>query len=273
MSLVKRSNYSTKLIFDVVEPPKVTKSIWEFIKHPFVWDSYLVFKIILPKLYGASFISKKLMDEFGKKVHSSVLIPSMMSKCIVLKKNINIVERLRISYLGALIEKDYPDLLFQLMSELHSKNVSFTLTIAGKYKQNSVGRFWEDKFRKSLFNSNIEFVESPTENSKNLLFENSDFLVLFRKPDELQEYTFPTRITELLGFGKVIVTNPVGDITNYFRDSVNCVLINELDLGKAVEQFYWAAKEENYLQMISNTVKLQQEEFSPVRNAQKILSI
>ena len=50
---------------------------------------------------------------------------------------------------------------------------------------------------------------------------------MFRYPDILQKYTFPTRIVELLSYQKPIIINLFGDLNKYFKNLVNCFVVDE----------------------------------------------
>ena len=108
MKEIKNNNYQTKIIFDIVEPPKSTNSIFEYFIHPFTFDSALVFKKDLNKFHGCTFISSKLYDKYKSKVNKSYILPSIkyysnLKFSCKIKSN---EKKVMLAYLGALNNKD-----------------------------------------------------------------------------------------------------------------------------------------------------------------------
>mgnify|MGYP003665806861 FL=1 len=208
---INKLNYKSKIIFDVVEPPMVKDSYFEYIKHPFLWESTFVFKKMLPEFYGCTFITHKLQRKFLSKVNRSVIIPSILYQENKTIQNDYNEKKLVIGYLGALITKDYPELLYELCLDLYKKKHEFKLIIIGRFRSFSEGRTWERTFLNSPFKNSIELHFNPNEKTKIDLIKRVNFMTLFRKPEPIQAYTFPTRVVEILGLGKVLIMNDFGD--------------------------------------------------------------
>ena len=114
---------------------------------------------------------------------------------------------------------------------------------------------------------------NPNEKTKANLIKSVNFIVLFRKPEPLQAYTFPTRVVEVLGFGKVLIMNNFGDLSKYFIDGENCVLfsskIEELNSDNLIK----ANNPESYTMLAANGELLLQNDFSASLQAKKILNL
>ncbi len=270
---IKNKKYKTKVIFDVVEPPRVERSYLEYVKHPFVWESVLVFKRLLHKFDACTFITYKLHEKFGRKTNKHVIVPSILyqtekSKDVSFNQDI-----ITIGYLGALIGKDYPELLYEICLDLHKKNKTFKLVIIGRFRKFAEGRSWEKTFLNSPFKDSIELHFNPNEKRKASLINSVNFIVLFRKPEPLQAYTFPTRVVEALGFGKVLIMNDFGDLSKYFVDGENSILLSSKLAELNSDNIIQANINEVYCKLAENGVQLLQNEFSASLQAKKILNV
>jgi glycosyltransferase involved in cell wall biosynthesis len=270
---IKNKRYKTKIIFDIVEPPAAKTSFLEYIKHPFLWESTLVFKKLLSKFDACTFITYKLHEKFGSKTNKQVIVPSILyhtekSKDVSFNQDI-----ITIGYLGALIGKDYPELLYAFCMDLHNKKKTFKLVIIGRFRKFAEGRTWEKVFLNSPFKDSIELHFNPNEKTKASLIKSVNFIVLFRKPEPLQAFTFPTRVVEALGFGKVPIMNDFGDLTKYFVDGENSILfsskIEELNSKKIIK----VHNIDIYSRLLTNGLDLLKNDFSASIQAKKILNL
>lgn len=270
---IKRHQLKTKVVFDVVEPPRITTSKLEYLFHPFVIDSVLAFKLLLKEFHACTFISQKLKEQFGGQVQKAVIVPSFIYKK---EQNFNKEIRkpeqgaLKLGYLGALINKDYPSLMFQLCEELFEANINFELTLIGRFRSFAEGRNWEQKFKNSKFAHSIKFVSNPTEEEKQKVLERIDFLLMLREPSLLQEYTFPTRAPELLSYSKVLIVNGFGDFKLYFKDQQNAIIIGTETVKKDVKKIAKYCEPHSYECLVKNSQQLLQNEFNAIIQSKKI---
>ena len=272
---LKKKGYKTKLVFDVVEPPRQTKSMLEYLKHPFLLDSVLVFKFLLPKFHACTFITHSLKRTYGKTVRAALVVPSVIyqeSKDIAEENELKIGSRLEIGYMGSLLSKDYPELLFDFAENLHAKRKNFRLTVLGRFNNFSEGRIWKRKFLNSSFSDSVRFVANPNEKEKNLVLEELNFLVMFRKPDYLQEFTFPTRVVEYLAFGKTLIINKFGDFKHYFNED-NAIVISEQQITDSVNRFLEVIEEGKVSDLSRTSMKLLSSHFDPILNARYLLNM
>lgn len=272
---LKKKGYKTKIVFDVVEPPRETKSMLEYLKHPFLLDSVLVFKFLLPKFHACTFITHSLKRTYGKTVRAALVVPSVIyqeSKDIAEENDLKIGSRLEIGYMGSLLSKDYPELLFDFAENLHAKRKNFRLTILGRFNNFPEGRLWKIRFLNSNFADSIRIVDSPNENEKNTLLKELQFLVLFRKPDFLQEFTFPTRVVEYLAFHKVLIINEFGDFKEYFTRR-NSIILNENHIEDSINEFVKLIDHGQLADIVKEADVLLMNDFDPVKKVKNLLSI
>ena len=236
-SFKRKNNWKCKTVFDIVEPPVHINNPVKFFKHPFLFDSILSFnKKNLMRFDLCLFISHELSKKFSINTNKHLVVPSL----IYLQRKKNKIKSLetkfkknkfKITYLGALLKKDNPELLYDFCDDLYNSNIYFELDIIGRYNFFDEGKKWELRFRKSNFKNYINFYPDPDESKLKVLLSGADFLVMFRYPDILQKYTFPTRIVELLYYQKPIIINLFGDLNKYFKNLVNCFDVDEFKLN------------------------------------------
>lgn len=274
-SFLKKKNKEglrSKVVFDIVEPPRAKKSKIEYIFHPFIWESSLIFKFNFLRNFDACiFISHALKEAFQNQVNRSIIVPAIKNYSgSEVDNQIGLVP-LQIGYLGAFLEKDYPELLYKLCEKLERSNIDFHLKILGRFDNFSVGRDWRLKFERSSFASKIGFYSNPTDEEIVVLLEQVNFITLFRKPEYLQVFTFPTRVVEMLALKKVMIVNSFGDFTRYFKDGYNCVCLNDDDISNIASIISLYRYPEKYNKVLLNGMKLLANDFNPKRNVAKIL--
>jgi hypothetical protein len=271
---IKKKGYKTKVVFDVVEPPTVSGRWSEILFHPFVIDSILVFRRLLGKFDALTFISNKLKEEFQQEVKRKMLLPSIKYGDILLDSSkFYEQDTLNIGYLGSLLEKDFPELLYLYIDAIFRKGIKFKLTLMGRFKNVSEGKFWFEKFKNSSFSNYITYIHNPSETEKSEAIYNIDFLVVFRKPEPLQEYTFPTRITEMLSYGKVVVVNSFGDFNLYFHNLDNCVIIDYNNLEDSINSIIKCQEIDLYKKVVHGGTVLLNGPFNAKIKAKELLQI
>lgn len=270
---IARKGYKTKVVFDIVEPPRIQDSKLEYLFHPFVIDSTLAFRRLLHRFDLCTYISYKLYEVYGKNVKNKIIVPSVIYLKGELSFHILKGTHIRLGYLGSLFEKDYPELMYRLCLELWERKVDFSFSIIGRYRNFLEGRKWEKHFKESPFQQNVHFYFNPNEDEKWEMIKPLDFMVCFRAPLKLQEYTFPTRVPELLVLGKVLIVNNFGDFSKYFENGINAIVVDEKNLEHSVECFQQYLIPKNYEAMCVQAKHLISTQFSARVASQRILEI
>jgi glycosyltransferase involved in cell wall biosynthesis len=237
---LKIKSYKTKMVFDVVEPHRTQDSLLEYIKHPFLFDSFLVYKFQLNFFDIVTYITKALLDRYPVEKNKSYIFPGVMINKKEEFPDILSKDKIKLGYLGALIEKDFPELIFKFCKELDDAKVSWELSIIGRYKFFKEGREWEDRFNLEFSAEQLKFYNSPSDDKKMKALDIVDYVLMFRKPSKLQIYTFPTRSVEVMSMGKIIITNEFGEFCQYIIDNNAGVVLNYQNLKESVSK--WLSK-------------------------------
>jgi hypothetical protein len=263
----------SKIVFDIVEPPRTKETKLEYLFHPFVWDSSLIYKHnFLRNFDGCTFISYNLQKAFRDQVNKSVIVPSIRIGSSLQRRTLSL-KTIKFGYLGALLDKDNPDLMFSFFKALDTSGLTYEIHIIGRFNYFSAGRDWIKKFQNECFNSKLFVYDDPPNNRVEEILKDLDFLVLFRRQEYLQLYTFPTRIVELISLQKVIVTNSFGDVDFYFKNGYNCVCINDSNFNSLSYIFNYYKNLEEYNFLLKNSHDLLMSEFNPIFNSRKILDM
>jgi len=262
----------SKLVFDIVEPPRTKVSKIEYLFHPFVWESSLIFKFNFFRNFDAcTFISYSLKEAYVNQVRQAIIVPSILHLSPVEEPNKMDGVSLNIGYVGALLEKDFPGLLYKVGEQLELAGKNFELSILGRFENFAVGRAWKKKFDNSIFSSKIKYYSNPSDVEIKSILEQINFIVLFRKPEFLQQFTFPTRVVEMLAENKLIIINSFGDFKKYFKNGYNSICIEENEVSKIDSIITDFLQVNKYNEVLSNSLKLFNNEFNPKINAGKIL--
>ncbi len=268
---LKQKGYKTKTVFDVVEPHRSTSSLIEYLKHPFLMDSTLVFQCTLNQFTACTYITTALMERYAKNKTASYILPGVIVKRTNTSPNELPEGILRMGYLGALIGKDYPELLFKCCQELTVKNIDWTLSIIGRFELFSEGRKWKEKFTNEFTQSQIAFFDNPSDHKKDELLEKVDFVTMFRKPESLQEFTFPTRSVEVMAQGRVIISNTFGEFCHYLKESKASVLIDDTDVSNSIGDWLNSLNSKQYNQMFYSSQKLLDTHFNTYKHCSQLL--
>lgn len=242
--LIRKENWKTKLAYDIVESPQAIPGLGYFLKHPFSLDAQLCYRpSILNRFDLVLFISKSLEEKYRSFCKKSMLMPSIKDfnegTQIPQRIDFDLNKTVKIGYLGSLIRKDNPELLFKLAEHLDQIGVDFKLVIVGRSRFFEEGKKWISAFENATFSHRVIFKHNPSDEERNETLKQLDFLTLFRYPDQLQKDTFPTRIVELLKFNRPIILNRFGDLAYYFDHKLNCFELQPDNLPTWKEWTSW----------------------------------
>jgi glycosyltransferase involved in cell wall biosynthesis len=133
----------------------------------------------------------------------------------------------RLTYVGALLPRDAPELLFDALRLLARERPPITLDVIGHYEGTARGRHFlrvctEDPELRRV----VRFLGrlGDTELAKHLAA--SDGLVLTRRAARAEALAFPTRLVEYLRHGRPVFVSDVGDVARYLRDGDEAVLLD-----------------------------------------------
>jgi hypothetical protein len=164
--------------------------------------------------------------------------------------------------------------MFALLSSLKDTLEEYEIWLAGKF-MNKESEYWISKYT-TFFGRHLKVFDSPDDQQLREIISNSSFMICMRQESILQQFTFPTRVVECLAHEKPIISNAFGDISLYFVNDQNAILIiSEL----CSDEFYFQSILKKYSErkkydfIIENSQKLLLTTFSADYNVKRILEI
>ena len=133
-------------------------------------------------------------------------------------------------YVGALIDRDSPDLLLDALKILRLRGMSVQLDVIGRFQKSPEGRKRAARILADpLLQTCVNLVgEISDEELTNRLYE-ADGLVLLRRNAATEISSFPTRLVEYLRQGRPVFVSDVGDISIYLRHERDALLLSPHD--------------------------------------------
>jgi glycosyltransferase involved in cell wall biosynthesis len=276
-----------KIITDITEPPYDYQR--NLFIDPFRWQNLfrasIRIKLLDSLLFFRNlhffdlviFISLGLENSFSDKIKNKIVIPSILytnNRRLEEKKTVSFSEIPKLLYLGAFFDKDDPEKMFALLSSLKDTLEEYEIWLAGKF-MNKESEYWISKYT-TFFGRHLKVFDSPDDQQLREIISNSSFMICMRQESILQQFTFPTRVVECLAHEKPIISNAFGDISLYFVNDQNAILIiSEL----CSDEFYFQSILKKYSErkkydfIIENSQKLLLTTFSADYNVKRILEI
>lgn len=136
----------------------------------------------------------------------------------------------RLTYVGALQERDAPAILLDAMRVLAHRRAPVLLDVIGHYEGTAQGRrFRAECEADPLLAERVRFRGSLSDDMLQATLASSDGLVLTRRDARTEELSFPTRLVEYLRHGRPVFVSDVGDVGRYLRDGRDAVLLHPRD--------------------------------------------
>jgi glycosyltransferase involved in cell wall biosynthesis len=139
----------------------------------------------------------------------------------------------RLTYVGALQERDAPDLLLDAMKALHRRGAGVSLDLVGHYDGTARGAAARARCAADPDLAAVRFLGSLGEAALPAQLAASDGLVLTRRASRAEELAFPTRLVEYLRHGRPVFVSDVGDVARYLVDGRDAVLLDARDPERA----------------------------------------
>jgi glycosyltransferase involved in cell wall biosynthesis len=132
----------------------------------------------------------------------------------------------RIVVFGALTKKDAPQLLTEVIRSLAKNNVEVCFELVGRYKQDRTSAEWARRMC-DLDNGITTVISRGALGNDDLVVTlgSADGFLLLRPDTVAEQLAFPTRIVELLKYGRPLFLSDVGDVGLYLKDGVHAFLL------------------------------------------------
>lgn len=264
---ILRKNGVTTLV-DIVELPSQFGGLGGSLS-PIYWDWQRMRNKIPTYFDGVIAISRGLQEHYQSRgCEQTLVVPSIEGwdhnkSGSIGKSKQN--EKLRILYLGALIERDSPSSIAKLISSLNANGFTqFEIRIAGKYRETiegrSVERDWNNNYE---LRSNIKFLGRLEDGELAVEFEKADFFLLTRKNSLEERCAFPTRLVEYIKANHPVIISNVGDIGLYLEDRVSAVFIDDSKPMESAAKVIQIASDRDSMANISrNAYKVGEKSFN-----------
>lgn len=143
-------------------------------------------------------------------------------------------------YVGALIDRDSPDLLFESLRVLYQRGVPVSLDIIGRFHSTPEGRRRAELCRQDpMLRNCVRLVGEVGDDELKRRLREAHGLILMRRNAESEISSFPTRLVEYLKQGRPVFVSDVGDVGRYLRHQVDAMLLSPddpLKVADAVEE-------------------------------------
>jgi glycosyltransferase involved in cell wall biosynthesis len=139
----------------------------------------------------------------------------------------------RLAYVGALQDRDAPEILLQALGILLRAEVPVALDVIGHYEGTARGEHFK---RLCSADSDlcpaVRFLGSLGDRELSDRLASADGLVLTRRSAPTEELSFPTRLVEYLRCGRPVFTSAVGDASRYLEGGREAVFLDPSNPGR-----------------------------------------
>lgn len=142
----------------------------------------------------------------------------------------------RLVYVGALIDRDAPEVLFEAMRLLGQQNVPVQLNLLGRFREIPDSNRWihlcetDPNLQKT-----VKLVGWVSDAELRQHFNQADGFILMRRNAPTEIYSFPTRLVEYLKVGRPVFVSAVGDIADYLQDGKDAIFLSTSDSSQVAQ--------------------------------------
>lgn len=135
-------------------------------------------------------------------------------------------DEFRLVYVGALIDRDAPDVLLDALRLLRARSVAVTLDVLGRYQRSREGSMRAARLQADpMLRSSVNLIGEVNDEELTQRLRSADGLVLLRRDAPTEVAAFPTRLVEYLKQGRPVFVSDVGDVRRYLRPEIDAVLL------------------------------------------------
>jgi glycosyltransferase involved in cell wall biosynthesis len=214
-------------ILDVVEIPASFDGLGGILS-PVYWDWFLGAKVSTRQFDGLTVIATGLEQRFAARGFEHIqILPSIEGwDDLPTPQPGDRSLPFRLLYLGALLPRDAPEMLFETMRLLHRRGLPVQLDVVGRFASSPDGRRLADLARQDpLLQACVNLVGEVDDADLAARLGAADGLVLLRRDAPTEVCSFPTRLIEYLKQGRPVFVSDVGDVSRYLRHGQDAVLL------------------------------------------------
>lgn len=205
--------------------------------NPVFWDWWLGTHL-LPLLVDRAYaISTGLADRCRDQgVRDVQFLPALENWPAEVPSAPSVWSTFRLLYVGALVAKENPAMLLDLVRALAPLRDELRLDIAGRYMDTRQGREWARRISCDPAARGLVMFHGAPSDARlgKLKAEASGFLLLCANT-AAERLAFPTRLVEFLKLGRPVWISDVGDARRYLRDGEEVFLLSPNDSGAVAE--------------------------------------
>jgi len=142
----------------------------------------------------------------------------------------------RVAYMGALLPRDNPSFLVDLVDALAARSSAVEFDIVGRYESVREAEPFVHRLAAYVTGGRVRLHGQLPDAELATLLAKADALIVPRRDAPAEVAAFPTRLAECLRTGRPVLACAVGDIPYHLRDGVDAVLLDPADpIGAAAK--------------------------------------
>lgn len=208
------------LIFDAVEWYTAASPLG-FATSPYLWQTEIAMRVLIPRLDGVIAISRWLEDHYSRAGLSVVRVPPTLDVRATRVGQGGDGERLTLVYAGTPGRKDLLGALLRAVATIDSSGERLTLDIYGP-SANDLAAYGLAVIPPSVT------AHGPVAQATAMAgVAKADFSILLRRPDKVATAGFPTKFVESLAVGTPVIATLTSDLADYLIDGENGLICRE----------------------------------------------
>lgn len=220
------------LIFDAVEWYTAASPLG-FVTSPYLWQTEIAMRWLLPRLDGVIAISRWLEDQYGRGGLPVVRVPPTLDVRETLEGQGGTDDRLTLVYAGTPGRKDLLGSLLEAVCLVDPAGERLRLEVYGP-SSDDLARYGVGALPPSITAHGA--VPQATAMAG---VAAADFSVLLRRPDKVATAGFPTKFVESLAVGTPVIATLTSDLADYLVDGENglvCADTTPATVARALER-------------------------------------
>lgn len=139
----------------------------------------------------------------------------------------------RIAYVGAMLARDNPGFLADLVDAVAARDADVQFDILGRYESVAEARPVVARLAAHVAAGRVRLHGSPPDAALAATLATADALILPRRDAPPEVAAFPTRLAECLRTARPVLACAVGDIPHHLRDGEDAILLDPADVAAA----------------------------------------